>query len=397
MKKNINVACHDDDGLVEVQKKGFECYGCKKCADLLVADDYGPIPTKYSNGANNPPDHGSCRPWCKNAIEGTSETFYSNRFCGGSDKDGNTRPAGTYASSGCFTDAATSPISGNPNRKNYVCNHWRQCTGCSACTTLATNTDIFPEGFGPSRPKDVYGDGSRMGGECRWFCKSRFNFDTNTPYYAKWNDGTDGGTRGTKVVEGATSLSGFTSINAGTAPSDICTWQSCSGCQACINWATADDTTIVPGTTETYAQKYGANDGFRFREPLDDYVGDTNSRKKKRRIGACEKTCKAKFADTNNNVRDLCTLDECDGCDPCRNPAKYDARFSAGLTISSGERLGTNSEDSSLTWARTATCPGFPKCWAYDGVCENRFCGKCDECQDTARKSNFGGVKPTFK
>ena len=104
-----------------------------------------------------------------------------------------------------------------------------------------------------------------MAGECRLFCKARFNFEPTglgAPYYKKWNDGSDGGDVGSKVLAGQKTDTGFASLNKHTAPADICTWKACSGCKACKTWASAADTDIILGskTGETYGSKYGSND-----------------------------------------------------------------------------------------------------------------------------------------
>ena len=42
------------------------------------------------------------------------------------------------------------------------------------------------------------------------------------PYYKKWNDGSDGGDVGSKVLAGQKTDTGFASLNKHTAPADIC-------------------------------------------------------------------------------------------------------------------------------------------------------------------------------
>ena len=423
IKRGVNVACHDDDGLTEVQKKGFECYGCSKCKTLIDEDPYGPIKVKYSTPSQPTlPDHGGCQPFCHKAFEGTGGVLYEQWFCGGIDKDGNQRPRGTYADGypGCFVDipGSTDP----PNRKNYVCNHWRKCTGCRACIDAGEDTDIFPEGFGPSKPKDIYGDGSRIAGECRYYCKARFKFEPTglgKPYYDKWNDGLDGGPVGSKVLLGLTTDTGFAGLNKSTAPADLCTWKGCGGCKACKAWASAADNDVILGskTGETYGSKYGSNDGFRFKEPDKDYANEMNHRNHRNMIGGCSVKCRVMFDDPSEDVRDLCTMDECDGCDPCISPDKYlskDTKYAkfdrnnGRMHLDDREKFGEESDGraldikgtaSSNTWDRTPTCPGFPKCYAYEGVCETRYCRNCDECLnvDESARNKYKKAKPVFK
>ena len=424
LKKGVNVVCHDDDGLTEIQKKGFECYGCSKCKELIDGHDYGPVKIKFSTPSQpDLPDHGGCQPFCQKAIDGTGGALYPQRFCGGVDKDGNTLPRGSYAdvSPGCFVDTPGSVDP--PNRVNYVCNHWRKCTGCKACIDAGEDTNIFPGGFGPAKPKDIYGDGSRIAGECRQFCKARFNFESTgagAPYYNKWNDGSDGGPVGSKVLLGLTTDTGFAGLNKQNAPADICTWKACSGCKGCKTWSSAADTDIVLGskTGETYGSKYGSNDGFRFKEPDQDYANEMSYRNHRNMIGGCSLNCKAMFNDPSGDVRDLCTLDECDGCDPCISPDKYIAKDTAkyGKFDRSAGRMHMDEREifgqetdgripeskgtaASNTWARTATCPGFPKCYAYEGVCETRYCQNCDECKNTgaSERNKYKKTKPAFK
>ena len=417
-RTGMNQACMADSDLPNIQKKGFDCDGCKVCKDEIDTYPYGAKRVVYSN-PNKPtqPDHGACRPACESAINNPSSNFIANRYCGD-----DTYPRGTYAKQDglCFLMS---------NVTTFVCGNRRKCTGCQFCIDAAKNSTIFTTGFGPARYRDINGDGSRVAGGCFPFCEDRFYWRSGNGYYRKWNDGTDGGDVGSLVGTGATTnIGNFQSHNKSTAPSDICEWESCSGCRACQEWANADDTTIVPGTSETYSERYGVNVGFRFKEPLEDYSGKTHSRKRKNRISGCQSTCKAKFQAIGANMREICTTDECDGCDPCQNPTKYITKFAGQTTKLSiynkfkrdtgdmvmndrekygqeddgngGKRVPTNKGNTaSNTWARTSTCPGFPKCFAFEGVCETAHCGRCAECvgKSDTEKNHYTNNKPIYR
>ena len=81
LKRGMNVVCHAEDSLTEIQKKGFECYGCSKCQELIDGHSYGPIKIKYTDRSQPTlPDHGGCQPFCQKAIEGTGGVLYPQRF-----------------------------------------------------------------------------------------------------------------------------------------------------------------------------------------------------------------------------------------------------------------------------------------------------------------------------
>ena len=393
-------SCYPEEMLEQSSKKGFECYGCKQCKDDTESVNYGPKMVVQVDHST-PPNHGACQRWCQDGIEGdygnsdTATKLYNNRFCGGHDKNGYHRAAGRFSSTtqGCFTETT---------RTNFICSHWRRCTGCKKCIDAAANTDDFPLGFGPAEPIDIYGDNSRIGGECRFFCKSRFYFE-RTAYYDKWNDGTDGGPNGTAFTAGNTTSNGLFGVNKTTAPSHICSWGTCSGCRACREWSAANDTSFVPGTNERYSDRFGVNDGFRFREPIEDFSGDKNSRKVKNRLGACHRECEEKFTSTTNKTG-LCALDLCDGCDTCLRATFYKTKFEKDDKKKSmyedieSALTPTAKETAGLVWRRVpGKCVGFPKCFAFEGVCETRYCKNCAECSDVTSSSEYDLQKPIYR
>jgi hypothetical protein len=170
-KTNLNQACIADPDLPDIQKKGFDCDGCKVCKDEIDTYPFASKRVVYSNpNKPNQPDHGGCRPPCTNAIKNPSSNFIANRYCGD-----DTYPKGTYAQQDglCFLMS---------NITTFVCGNRRKCTGCQFCIDAAKNSTLFVTGFGPARYKNINNDGSRIAGGCFPFCEDRFYWRPGNGY-----------------------------------------------------------------------------------------------------------------------------------------------------------------------------------------------------------------------